>query len=138
MKKASLVRVVDEDQSVRNGLEYLLLSKGYEVALFKSAPDFLTKDTPSTLGSLILDIQMPNMSGLEFHNILIELQYKHPIIFHSGHGDSDIAVGAIKAEIPVVKRNSRGLARNYRACRLLTCSNKQTVAAIATFKLSTS
>ena len=96
MKKAPLIRVVDDDQSVRNGLEYLLISEGYEVALFESALDFLTKDTPSTPGCLILDIQMPNMSGLELHNILIERRYKHPIIFLSGHGDIDIAVGAVK------------------------------------------
>ena len=89
------IRVVEDDPSVRNGLEYLLMSEGYEVKLRKCR-SFLAGDAASVPGCIILDIRMPGMSGLELQNILIERKYPHPIIFLSGHGDIDIAVGAVK------------------------------------------
>lgn len=94
--RKTIIRVVEDDPSVRNGLEYLLLSEGYESELYESAEDFLAGDAASVPGCVILDIKMPGMSGLELQNILIERNYPHPIIFLSGHGDIDIAVGAVK------------------------------------------
>ena len=90
------IRVVEDDPSVRNGLEYLLMSEGYESEVYESAEAFLAGDAASVPGCIILDIRMPGMSGLELQNILIERKYPHPIIFLSGHGDIDIAVGAVK------------------------------------------
>lgn len=92
----TIIRVVEDDPSVRNGLEYLLMSEGYESELYESAEAFLAGDAASVPGCIILDIRMPGMSGLELQNILIERKYPHPIIFLSGHGDIDIAVGAVK------------------------------------------
>lgn len=92
----TIIRVVEDDPSVRQGLEYLLLSEGYESELYESAEAFLAGDAASVPGCLVLDIRMPGISGLELQNILLERKYPHPIIFLSGHGDIDIAVGAVK------------------------------------------
>lgn len=94
--KNGLVRVVDDDDSVRKGLQYLLLAAGYPSAFYSSAIDFLTNDSPSVLGCAVLDIQMPNMNGLELFNELLARDYKRPVIFLTGHGDIDTAVGAVK------------------------------------------
>lgn len=94
--KHALVRVVDDDESVRKGLQYLLLAAGYQSAFYTSAIDFLTNDAPSVSGCAVLDIQMPNMTGLELFNELLNRDYKRPIIFLTGHGDIDTAVGAVK------------------------------------------
>lgn len=96
INKNGLIRVVDDDESVRKGLQYLLLAAGYQAAFYNSAIDFLTNDSPSILGCAVLDIQMPNMNGLELFNELLNRGYKRPIIFLTGHGDIDTAVAAVK------------------------------------------
>ncbi|WP_326520663.1 response regulator transcription factor [Mesosutterella porci] len=96
MDKETLIRVVDDDDSVRNGLEYLLRMEGWKVKTFPSGLSFLQGDSPSVPGAVIIDVRMPGMSGLELQDELIRRKYPHPVIFLSGHGDIGMAVKAVK------------------------------------------
>ena len=96
MDKETLIRVVDDDDSVRNGLEYLLRMEGWKVKTFPSGLSFLQGDYPSVPGAVIIDVRMPGISGLELQDELIRRKYPHPVIFLSGHGDIGMAVKAVK------------------------------------------
>lgn len=74
----------------------MLTCEGYEVASFSSAEAFLAGDTPSREGVLILDVQMPGLSGLELFKVLNMRAYKLPIIFLTAHADVDMAVAAMR------------------------------------------
>ena len=63
-QKEAVVHVVDDDEAVRESLEALLLVSGFEVATYASAEDFLDR-APEDGGCLVLDVNMPGMSGLE-------------------------------------------------------------------------
>ncbi len=96
MKEKALIRVVDDDQSVREALTYMLQMEGLEVVTYASAADFLREERPSRPGVLILDVKMPQMTGLQLHQELIARNYPRPIVFLSGHGDIAMAVNAVK------------------------------------------
>ena len=91
-----LIRVVDDNDTLRQLLEFMLQCEGYEVVSYASAMDFLKSDTPSRPGCLILDIQMPEMSGLDLFDRLNHRGYEVPVIFLTAHGDTDMAVGAMR------------------------------------------
>lgn len=90
------VYVIDDDEAMRDSLQWLLESGGLQVATFPSAEKFLAACRPGLAGCLILDVRMPGMSGLELHDKLAELQCTLPVIFVTGHGDVPMAVSAIK------------------------------------------
>ena len=92
----SLVVVVDDDASVRRGLERLLRSAGYAVETFPSARAFLDQRDYDRADCLVLDVRMPGESGLDLQNILAAAGYDVPILFITGHGDVPMAVQAIK------------------------------------------
>ena len=91
-----LIRVVDDNDTLRQSLEFMLQCEGYEVVSYSSAMEFLKSDTPSRPGCLILDIQMPEMSGLDLFDRLNHRGYEVPVIFLTAHGDIDMAVGAMR------------------------------------------
>jgi RNA polymerase sigma factor (sigma-70 family) len=92
-----LIRVVDDEASLRRALVFLLESAGWQVAAYDSAEAFLAAwNEPAAPGCLILDIRMPLMSGLELQRILIERGIRLPVIFLTGHADVSIAVQAMK------------------------------------------
>jgi len=91
------VYVVDDDPSVRKALERLLRSAGYNAMTFASAPEFLNFTCPDTPGCLVLDIKMPELSGLELQDCLSEKGFFLPIIFITGHGTVPASVKAFKA-----------------------------------------
>ncbi len=92
-----LIRVVDDEASLRRALVFLLESAGWQVAAYESAEAFLSAWNESTApGCLILDIRMPLMSGLELQRILNERNISLPVIFLTGHADVSIAVQAMK------------------------------------------
>lgn len=87
-----LIRVVDDNESLRTSLEFMLTCEGYDVALFDSAAAFLTGDTPSHDGCVILDLQMPEMNGVKLFDELCRRSYQVPVIFLTAHADVDTAV----------------------------------------------
>ncbi len=91
-----IIRLVDDDPDVLDGLQFLLESEGWRVAAYTSASAFLTADAPSVPGCLVLDFHMPEMTGLELQQLMIERGYNLPIIFLTGHGDIDLAVAAVR------------------------------------------
>jgi FixJ family two-component response regulator len=91
------VFVVDDDPSVRRGLERLLRSAGYRAETFASAREFLQRGDPNAGGCLVLDVRMPGQSGLELYDVLATAGHSIPVIFITGHGDIPMAVRAIKA-----------------------------------------
>ncbi len=91
-----LVRVVDDSESVRSSLQFLLECEGWESAGFDSAESFLAGDTPSRPGCLILDVSMPGKSGLQLQALLRERASRLPIIFLTGTGTVDMAVKSLQ------------------------------------------
>lgn len=88
--------VVDDDSRVRDALTTLLASAGLEVAAFASATAFLEADKPDAPACLLLDLDLPDISGLELQKELLERQAP-PIVFLTGHGDIPSSVKAMKA-----------------------------------------
>ena len=97
MGERRTVFVVDDDQSVRKGLERLLQTRGYHVESFGSAEEFLQHEVDVRVACLILDISLPGLSGFELRNQLSERGIFLPCIFVTGHGDIPMAVRAIKS-----------------------------------------
>lgn len=91
------VFVVDDDPSVRDGLDSLLRSVGYAVSCFASIQDFSLLHRPDEPCCLVLDVRMPGPSGMDFQAELAELRDPIPVIFLTGHGDVPMAVRAMKA-----------------------------------------
>lgn len=92
-----VIAIVDDDPSVRRGLQRLVRSAGWKVETFTSAQEFLLRP-PSVLPTcLILDLQMPGLSGLELQKRVTEADAGIPIVFLTGHGDIPASVQAMKA-----------------------------------------
>lgn len=91
-----LIRIVDDDEAVLEGLAFILEGEGWAVKTYANAKAFLTDDSPSVPGCLILDINMPEMTGLQLQRVMRERGYGLPIIFLTGHGDIDVAISTIK------------------------------------------
>ena len=92
----SIVHVVDDDVSVRESLELLIKSAGWQPETFSSAQEFLSRPHPSVPCCLVLDVTLPGLSGLELQQQLAE-RTDMPIIFITGHGDVPMTVQAMKA-----------------------------------------
>lgn len=92
----STIYIVDDDSAVRTSLARSLKHHGNDVVTFDSAMDFLADLNHDSYGCIILDIAMPEMSGLEVQSKLITLKCKIPIIFMTGHGDVPTSVRALK------------------------------------------
>jgi FixJ family two-component response regulator len=82
-----VVFVVDDDESICRSLRRLIKSVGYNVRTFISAKDFLNQGCQNVPGCLVLDVRMPEMSGLELQKRLVNSGSKMPIIFISAHED---------------------------------------------------
>jgi FixJ family two-component response regulator len=91
-----VVFVVDDDSRVREALSSLLASAGLEVAVFASATEFLNADKPDAPACLVLDLELPDINGLELQKELAEREAP-PIVFITGHGDIPSSVKAMKA-----------------------------------------
>ncbi|PNB50110.1 MULTISPECIES: response regulator transcription factor [unclassified Pseudomonas] len=92
-----VVFVVDDDISVRESLELMIRFAGWQPRLFESAQDFL--DAPRSLvpSCLVLDINLPDLSGLDLQTALANERHNMPIIFITGYGDIPRTVRALKA-----------------------------------------
>ena len=96
MTQGCLIRIVDDDEDMRESLSFLLESEGWKCSAYSSAREFLIEDAGSVPGCLILDIRMPEMTGLELQQEMNVRGYALPIIFLTGNGDIDMAVGAMR------------------------------------------
>lgn len=92
-----VVFIVDDDEAVRGSLRLLLKSVGLAPNAMGSAREFLTKYDPTQPGCLVLDVRMPEMSGLELQEQLNLQGAVIPVIFITGHGDVPMAVEAMQA-----------------------------------------
>lgn len=88
--------VVDDDESTRTLWQWLMESKGIAVRTFATAAEFLAAYHDEEAGCLVLDLQLPDMSGLELQRQLSSRGVEIPIIFVTGHGDVPAAVSALK------------------------------------------
>ena len=91
-----IVFVLDDDPRVREALSSLLSSAGLRVVAFASAAEFLKAKSPNSPACLVLDLQLPDISGLDLQRELAEAGGP-PIVFISGHGDIPTSVRAMKA-----------------------------------------
>ena len=93
----ALIHIVDDDESIRRSLRGLVESAGHAAATYPSAQDFLTASRPDTPGCLVLDVQMPGLSGLDLQRQLAAGEGALPIIFLTGRGNIPMSVQAMKA-----------------------------------------
>jgi two-component system response regulator FixJ len=93
---APAVYVVDDDDGMRRALDALLSTVGYKTAVFARPSEFLANFKTDAPGCLVLDIRMPDMSGLELQQHLNRMGSMLPVIFITGHGDVPMAVQAMK------------------------------------------
>jgi len=91
-----IVFVVDDEPAVREGLDSLIRSIGLRVKTFGSAREFLESDQPEGPGCLVLDVHLPDRSGLDLQRDLAVRGKTIPIIFITGHGDIPMSVRAMK------------------------------------------
>ena len=94
--KKGTVYVVDDDEAVRDSLQWLLEGKDYRVRCFDSAETFLSRYDQREVACLIVDIRMGGMTGLELQDKLVERKSPLPIVFITGHGDVPMAVDTMK------------------------------------------
>ena len=96
-EKNALVFIVDDDRDTRESLRNLIRSAGLSAQTFSSAQEFLAAERPKAPGCLVLDVQLPGLSGLDLQQELAKAGVKIPIIFITGYGDIPTSVRAIKA-----------------------------------------
>lgn len=89
--------IVDDDPSIRVALENLVTSIGQQAETYAAAQDFLRDCPRNPAGCLVLDVQMPGLSGLDLQSELSQAGIHLPIIFITGHGDIPTSVRAMKA-----------------------------------------
>jgi len=92
-----IVFVVDDDISVRESLELLILSAGWQPETFASAQEFLEHPRALVPSCLVLDVSLPGLNGLELQERVAVERCDMPIIFITGHGDVPMTVQAMKA-----------------------------------------
>ena len=93
----TLVRIVDDDEDLRESAEMMLSYAGWKVATYPDARAFLTEDSPSVPGCAVVDIRMPGMSGPELQAEMLRRAISLPIIILTGHANVDLAVMTLKA-----------------------------------------
>ena len=94
---SGVVFVIDDDASVRNALKELFESVGLKVSPFKTPEEFLGYTIPDASCCIILDVRMPEMSGLKLQAELSKAEVQVPVVFLTAHGDVEMAVAAMKA-----------------------------------------
>ncbi len=93
----SLIHIIDDDPSVRSALQGLLRSVSLGSASYARCTEFVNAKKPDVPSCLLLDVRLPEMSGLEFQSQLIPLGIHMPVIMMTGYGDIPMSVRAMKA-----------------------------------------
>lgn len=91
-----VVRVIDDEESVRNSEAFTLRVAGIDAIAYESAESFLDRDDLRRPGCIVLDVRMPGMSGLELQQEMQDRGIDLPILFLTGHGDISMAVMTLK------------------------------------------
>lgn len=97
MSDKKLVHVVDDEDSIRRAVSFMLKTSGYQVETWSSGETFLKKVRQADQGCILLDVRMPEIDGLEVQRTLAERGVTMPIVIMTGHGDISIAIRAMKA-----------------------------------------
>jgi FixJ family two-component response regulator len=91
-----VIAIVDDDPAVREGLQALIQSAGWRAETFASAQEFLAHLTAEAPSCVVLDLQLPGLSGLDLQKRMAEVGLEIPIVFLTGHGDIPKSVQAMK------------------------------------------
>src|ERR1051325_2127696 len=92
-----IVFVIDDDESVRKSLRRLLKSADYETELFDCASDFLARAPHLGPACVIVDVQMPELNGIQFQEVLIQRRREEQLFFLTGYGNIPMCAQAMKA-----------------------------------------
>jgi two-component system response regulator FixJ len=96
MSDKKLVHIVDDEDSIRRSIGFMLKTSGYEVETWSSGQAFLKDVKHVEQGCVLLDVRMPEIDGLEVQRQLAERGVMMPIVIMTGHGDISIAIQAMK------------------------------------------
>jgi two-component system response regulator FixJ len=92
-----VVHIVDDDDSVRRSVSFILKTSGYSVKSYGSGSELLKASKDLEAGCILLDIRMPGMDGLEVQQALLDNGVAMPVVIMTGHGDVPLSVRAMKA-----------------------------------------
>lgn len=96
MEQKARVYVIDDDAAMRDSLEFLLDSSGFDVTLFESAQHFLDALPGLAFGCIVSDVRMPGIDGIELLKHMKAAGSRFPILIMTGHGDVPLAVDAMR------------------------------------------
>jgi two-component system, LuxR family, response regulator FixJ len=96
MARRGNVYVIDDDEAMRDSLQFMLDSADFQVSLFESAHKFLDSLSSIAFGCVVSDIRMPGIDGIELLKVLKATHGTLPVIIMTGHGDVPLAVEAMK------------------------------------------
>jgi FixJ family two-component response regulator len=97
MPGVPLISIVDDDDSLRNSLDNLIRSVGFQAQGFSSAEAFLSSNQAQETACLILDMRLPGMNGLDLQRQIVAANWRIPIIFITSHADGDAEARALEA-----------------------------------------
>jgi two-component system response regulator FixJ len=97
MTDKKLIHIVDDEDSIRRSVSFMLKTSGYQVETWSSGQAFLKEVKQAAYGCILLDVRMPEIDGLEVQRTLAERGVTMPIVIMTGHGDISIAIRAMKA-----------------------------------------
>jgi FixJ family two-component response regulator len=97
VSESTVITIVDDDESMREALKSLMRSVGFRAETFASGEEFLNSNRLRETACLILDLQMPGISGLELQNRLAALQNRVPVVFITAHGNEEDRKRALQA-----------------------------------------
>lgn len=92
-----IVHIVDDDDSLRRALDSLLRSVGLQTRTYGSVQEFLDAKREDRPGCMVVDVRLPGLSGLDFHEQLVNFGVQLPAVLITGHGDIPMSVRAMKA-----------------------------------------
>lgn len=93
----AIIAIVDDDPSARRGLQRLIRSAGWKAETFASAQEFLARPPAESPSCVVLDLQLPGLSGLDLQKRMAEVELEIPVVFLTGHGNIPASVQAMKA-----------------------------------------
>ncbi len=95
VKQRALIRIVDDDEGLADALKFFLEVEGWQTQVHHRVRSFFSEDRPSVPGCILLDVRMPELTGIECQRMLKERQIALPVVMMTGHGNIDMAVQAV-------------------------------------------